>query len=1048
MIGRFISIAFLLTLVIAPSAMAGITGILTGTVTDKDKKPLTGVTIKVIGTVRGGFSKSNGTYTITNITAGTYEIRATAVSYDTVTKKISISADQTLTLDFVMTQGGVQMDVVVVSADREMVKSTDVGTDRTVKGKDMTKIARDNIASVLSLSPSIVASGNNFIVRGSRPEETQVLVDGLTVTDQFTGGLGNSGSTVSAAMPSPYATEEVQAKTGGFGAEYGNAVGGIVNTVVKTGRTDKFEGLVRWRKDVPFLWGSANNGIEAGYPLEDVVDVTLGGPLGINRSTFFISVRNTFQNHRNIGIQVMDPGGNNLGMMPNNRTWGRNITGRIKFQLTDDAALLVGGMYGMLNGERSSQGWLYATDQSYKVDDEGNPILDANGNIQYSGFIERSAKQIVVQEFSSNGFAQINHTLGENTVYELRGSFNSKVTETGKRVSADQPDILAGWDLYYPKDELKVQDTLYVAGANKILDAYEYLRGSEYTEDGYVRVEVTKPNPITGFVEGPGDAQTTRNPYGLFGYFFASGNEGGVDLRKATYWQFDGNITHIAELGEARHVFKAGFELRLSTLTRHDNGNPWDGAPFYDVYGSDYGGNLYFDSEDPDAAEIKARTETPYTPVTGGLFVQDQIQFKRLVFTPGLRVDYLDPNSQYRTNPEMFVPITDPTGFSTAESKLYFSPRVTILYPVSDDGRQNFNLSYGVYYQATPWSNYFDAFNTILLRGGSLVGDPNLEMQRTNAYQVAYNHQLSDDFALTVTGYYKDIYNQADIAYVRAVPTPYYQQVTSAYGNTRGLEFTFTRRTVGNWGFNINYTLSQATGTASNNTTIVLEDPFTGQPAFPVEPFALSFDRRHRINAAITLEWHKDEGPQIAGIPFLENFTFNLSGFWQSGLPYTPVNNGGQAIGAINSARFPSNWTTELRVNRTIPLDGLFGGETALDVFLDVTNLLNYTEAVSFYTRTGSPDYDGFALNRTPGQFPSSTYYRDADPRNKATVHFSQYDREGKRLYNKMADFNQDGTVTPEESYQGYQVYVQNIVAERGNYQYPRQVYFGIAFRF
>ncbi len=1023
--------------------LAGIHGIITGKVTDKDGNPVSGATVRVLGTSRGTIAKSDGKYTIINVTAGDYDVRVTAVGYDTATKRISLSADQTLTVNFTLTVGGVLKGDVIVEADREMVRSTDVGTNRVVKGKDMVKVARDNVASVISLNAGIQATGNNFVVRGSRTTETQVLVDGLTVTDQFTGGLGNSGSTVSAAMPSPFATEEVQAQTGGFGAEYGNAVGGIVNTVVKTGRTDRFEGLLRWRKDVPFLWGTAGNGAEAGTPLEDVVDATLGGPLGLNRSTFFLAVRNTFQTHRNFGLVVEDPWGYNLGEQPNNRTWSRNITARLKFQVTNDVALLVGGLYGLVNGERSSQDWLYADEEGYLVDNSGDAILDANGNRQYNNFVERSAKQIVVQEFSSNAFAQINHTLGNSTAYELRASFNAKTTETGRRKTPDQPNILAGWDLWYPVDEWVIDDTVFVQGAqNRILDPYEILRSRSFSEDGYLEMEVSKRNPLTGFVEGQGDAQNTDNPYGLVSYFETRGNEGGVDFRKATFWQFDGNITHNLEAGETRHVIKSGFELRLQTLSRHSNNNPWDGNPFYDVYGNQYGGNLYATS-----ADVESRTEQPFEPVTGAVFFQDQIQFKGLVFTPGLRVDYLNPNSLYRPTFTEFIPIDSVNQLATAEAKLYFSPRITITYPVSETGRQNFKLAYGIYYQATPWSDYFDQFNVSLLRGG-VLGNPNLEMQRTNQYEISYNHQLTDEFALTLTGYYKDIYNQTDIAYVEAVPTPYYQTVMSAYGNSKGIEITATKRTSDNWGLNVNYTLSSATGTANNSTTVVGLDPYTGEVAFPVEPFPLGFDRRHRVNAVLNFEWGRDEGPTIAGVPFLENFTINLSGFWQTGLPYTPVNGQGQAVGAINSGRFPSTWNTDLRINRTIPLDGLLGGNTALDLFLDVSNLLNYTGAVSFYTRTGSPDYDGFALNRVPGDFPSTTYYREADPKNKVTTEPSQYDRVGKRMYNATVDFNNDGVVTAEESYRGYQQYVQDYVDRRFLYQYPRQVYFGIMFRF
>ena len=394
MVRRYLLVAILLAAATTAS-WAGITGILTGKVTDSDGKPVPGATIRVLGTTRGASAKIDGRYNITNITAGSYTVRVTSVGFDTALAKVTIVADQTLTLNFKLEIGGKKGKEIRVTADREMVRSTDVGSNTVVKGEDMTKIARDNVASALSLNAGIRASGNNFVVRGSRTTETQVLVDGLTVTDQFTGGLGNSGSTVSAAMPSPFATEQVDAKTGGFGAEYGNALGGIVNTVVKTGKTDRYEGLVRWRKDVPFLFGTAGNGVQAGFPLEDVVDVTLGGPLGFSNSTFFVAVRNTYQNNRNFGLQVLDPLGNNLGMQPNNRTWSRNITGRLRFQVDGNTSLLVGGMYGVVNAERNGWGWLYANDEGIPTSMNGNPIDGAVGN----GVPERNVKQIVVQPF-------------------------------------------------------------------------------------------------------------------------------------------------------------------------------------------------------------------------------------------------------------------------------------------------------------------------------------------------------------------------------------------------------------------------------------------------------------------------------------------------------------------------------------------------------------------------------------------------------------------------------------------------------------------------
>lgn len=108
--------------------------------------------------------------------------------------------------------------------------------ERTDSIRSEQRFKRDNVANAISRQPGIQPSGERFEVRGSRKTETQVLVDGLTVTDAYPGGFGQGMKSVSASMPSPFATEEIESQTGGFSAEYGNAVGGVVNTVMKSAK--------------------------------------------------------------------------------------------------------------------------------------------------------------------------------------------------------------------------------------------------------------------------------------------------------------------------------------------------------------------------------------------------------------------------------------------------------------------------------------------------------------------------------------------------------------------------------------------------------------------------------------------------------------------------------------------------------------------------------------------------------------------------------------------------------------------------------------------
>ncbi|MBK7576161.1 MAG: carboxypeptidase regulatory-like domain-containing protein [Ignavibacteria bacterium] len=168
-------------------------GAITGLVRDTSGRVVPGATIRVLGTTRGGITKTNGEFLVKNINPGAYSVRATAVGYDTASQSVVLSADQTNVVNFAVTPADVRMKMIEVAADPVVVRSTDIGTTRVLKGSDMTRVARDNTASALSLNAGIRASGNNFVVRGSRATEDQVLVDGLAVTDQFTGGLGSSG---------------------------------------------------------------------------------------------------------------------------------------------------------------------------------------------------------------------------------------------------------------------------------------------------------------------------------------------------------------------------------------------------------------------------------------------------------------------------------------------------------------------------------------------------------------------------------------------------------------------------------------------------------------------------------------------------------------------------------------------------------------------------------------------------------------------------------------------------------------------------------------
>src|SRR5213079_2690090 len=121
------------------------------------------------------------------------------------------------------------------------------------------------VQSLYTISPTVARSGlrdtsgrdRDPSVGGSSGPENNYILDGVQTTDQAFGGSG-------ANLPFEF-VQEVEIKTGAFGAEYGKATGGIFNVITKSGGNE-FHGdafayfstknLVRAVKNFPFT-GSA-----------------------------------------------------------------------------------------------------------------------------------------------------------------------------------------------------------------------------------------------------------------------------------------------------------------------------------------------------------------------------------------------------------------------------------------------------------------------------------------------------------------------------------------------------------------------------------------------------------------------------------------------------------------------------------------------------------------------------------------------------------------------------------------------------------------------
>jgi len=1039
MIRRFLLFALPLFILIPVLVTAGTYGVLTGTVTDSDGKPVIGASVQIQGTTLGAYTKANGRFTVLKITAGTYTVKISHLAHADEFVKVQISADATENINVILKPKDVKTKTVFVDAasNKPMVSKTTVGSNRNIEGKDNVRLARENVTQTVTLQAGVQGGGGGFIIRGSRATETQVRVDGLDVGDQILGGL-TAGSNIS-----NFAVEEVQVLTGAFAAEYGNAMGGIVNTVVKTGRTDKIEAILRYRTVLGGLNGSYDNGLSPADNKNSNYEVNIGGPLPfLTGSTFFISSRFDYTGNNSATTQVIDPWGNNLGIY-NNPRYENTILPRLKINIASGLNLILGGQWSLIAQENAGWAWRYAT---------GNGFL--NGDSVYVP--ESRVKQGFGQSIYNNAFVRLNQVLSENSFYEFTVSTNNNTLESGRYADPTQttPSLFTGYNPLYPADNFAIGpvntqgEVTLVSGKDRLIDQYTSITTEGTTEDGFLLGNRPSRNRLTGYIEGAQDLTSTRNPYGLRQFAFLShGNNRGFEFRTTNFIQLDGNYNLRLETEEASHMIKAGFETRFFTLHRHNNGLPWDANAFFDVYTDKWGGNPYV--SDPRAVE---KTSKPFTPVTASAFVQDQVSYKGIIINAGLRFDYMNSNSLARRSSlvNTFIPIDAADSlFEQATPKFQVSPRLFVSYPITD--RSVFSVSYGVFYQMPQPNNMYDGFNTTRLRGNQALGDPNIDVQRTNQYQVGYNLQVNDELAFDVTAYYKDIYNQVGVRYIPTIPDAYSEFSVGEYGSTRGVEFTLRKRASNNFATSLNYTIASARGTASNvgsniNSTFSV-DPFTGRNVFPLTEYYLDSDVRHRLIGDISFYFQKDEGPEVFGVHPLANSSINLLGTFRTGTPYTKLNFNGIQVGEYNGERQPAFFNGfDIRFNRQFFLKDILGdgvNDMSVTFFADIFNVINRTAPTSVFARTGSPDDDGFFRSRQIGDFPSVTLFEKADVNRPETIRSDQYDLTGKRLYSQDVDFNRDGVNSQQEVYRSYQRWVKDVIAFQGNYQGPRSFAIG-----
>ena len=981
-----VAVAWVAAIVLGAGVLVaqGTTGKIEGTVRDQSGAPVAGAQVFIVGTAYAGVTNERGYYFINNVPAGTMVVRAQYIGFSPAeVRQVRVFAGQTMTINIPMEQRAIEVSGVTVTVEQTPIVPRDQVTSKgIIQGDVIQALPVDAVSQILRLQPGVVVGRDGALtIRGGRPEEAATYIDGVLVRS-----VSGMTGTIS---PGTNALEEASVTTGAIGAEYGEAQSGVISLVTRAGG-QKLRGNLSFATDEPAgsVYGVGNNRVEA----------SIGGPLARNLTFFLAATLQGEQNGRrpkgseDIPIYVLN--GADTALMG-----GQSITvARTPGSATSDSQQVVLPAFARYsNGSRRPLSW----DNDYALDAKLQYTFGSGSRVSFTfhrtmtqgiywpgrrnlyntashyGYWNGSNAYIVNWTQNLSQSAERALFVDATVSYQKDQSINSLVAPGWMadhrrpflNFTLSRPAFLSDFHSF-PIDDRLIQN-IRVNNCQSGRDAARPTLGG--------CVPYINRNDLWA------QAEYRINPYGATG--------------GATYFPTSG----VGALGgpglgeEGRLTGRANFDWQTNRYNRVRFG-----GDFVTTKLASFNSGL---------TSIGGIDVWKVSPRRLGLYASDRIDLGDVVIDLGLRYDRMDSRIQYPRSPgttfsdpirtgslataftaedttmaqncAAALAAADTTAWSTcnyftARPRGILAPSIRVSFPVTD--RTGFRLSYAHQVQTPSFSLLASGVNTDDVLWGPVAGRE-LTFGKTIMFEFGIRHAFSDDMVLDISAYNKD--KVSDVA-ARIVPVfdPSGGAVEGAYvytnadwGNVRGVDIKLDRRIGQIFRATLVYTFQSALTTGSDpweylRGAAVRINAITGDLAPPPQALLLSADNRtHTVagNAALNFP-HGWRGGTLLGT-VLQDFGFNATFRFTSGLPYTPSSNDGSGIRGpgngfssllsgterLNSATMPWIKNIDLRVTRGFRVSG-----RDLTLFADFRNLFNWTNLSAIFAETGDVVNDLF----------------------------------------------------------------------------------------
>ena len=314
--GIFFSLAVLGLVSVQADAQTSGAGTISGTVVDASQAVVPGglVTVTNIdtGVVHTYTSNSAGLYTAPFLLPGHYKVSATASGFGTAeAKNLTLLVGQTLTIDLAMPVESAAATVEVTGETPLLdLEKTEVSQSVDQELIQSLPVNARNWSSFVLLTPAVTQDGGSGLIsfHGISGLYNQNYVDGAN-NNQMLFAEARGRASGAPYVYSVDSIKEFQAETSNYSVEFGQAAGGQVNAITKSG-TNVMHGDLFWYLRYPDLNAldpyskfSALHGTGSSFLLTQPIHQqnqfggSIGGPLIKDRLFYFF----TYDGFRKVG---------------------------------------------------------------------------------------------------------------------------------------------------------------------------------------------------------------------------------------------------------------------------------------------------------------------------------------------------------------------------------------------------------------------------------------------------------------------------------------------------------------------------------------------------------------------------------------------------------------------------------------------------------------------------------------------------------------------------------------------------------------------------